>query len=150
MQDPFDLNRFVEAQAPVCEAVRSELAAGRKSTHWMWFVFPQIAGLGMSAMSQRYAIQSLSEARAYLAHPLLGARLRQGVALVAATEGRSAYEIFGAPDDMKLRSCLTLFERAAAGDEALAANPAAFTAVLDRFYSGERCGRTLALLEPAD
>jgi uncharacterized protein (DUF1810 family) len=139
MDDPFDLQRFVAAQAPVMPQVLRELAAGRKQTHWMWFVFPQLRGLGSSAMATRYGITSLAEARAYLAHPLLGARLRDGVGLVSAVEGRSAVEILGAVDAQKLRSCLTLFA---------AADPAetCFRAVLDRFFDGEADGRTLELL----
>src|SRR5262245_3726380 len=96
--DPFELNRFVAAQAPVIDAVRAELGSGRKRSHWMWFVFPQIAGLGFSAMSQRYAIGSIAEARAYLAHAVLGERLRECVELVLEIEGRTAREIFGSPD----------------------------------------------------
>jgi uncharacterized protein (DUF1810 family) len=112
----FDLQRFVEAQDPVIERVRAELRAGRKASHWMWFVFPQIAGLGSSPMARRYAIASLDEARAYLAHPVLGSRLRECTQLVTAIEGRSATEIFGRPDDLKFRSSMTLFARAAEED----------------------------------
>lgn len=115
--DPFDLRRFVEAQAPVMERVLAELRAGRKRSHWMWFVFPQIEGLGRSAMAQTYAIHSAAEARAFLAHPLLGDRLRDCVRLVLAAE-RPLAAIFGAPDDVKFRSCMTLFA-AAAPQEAL-------------------------------
>lgn len=108
--DPFDLARFVAAQAPVYDGVVAELRAGRKESHWMWFIFPQAAGLGRSAMSERYAIGSLDEARAYLAHPILGPRLRECTALVsAALEKRSLAEIFGYPDDLKFRSCMELF-----------------------------------------
>lgn len=139
MADAFDLQRFVEAQGPVWAAARAELAAGQKRTHWMWFVFPQIAGLGTSAMSQRYAIASLAEAQAYLAHPVLGPRLREAAALVLATEGRAAHDIFGSPDDAKLRSSLTLFERVSDA-------PGPFAAALDRFYGGARCDETLARL----
>ncbi|HTS14864.1 MAG TPA: GNAT family N-acetyltransferase [Candidatus Sulfotelmatobacter sp.] len=127
-QDP-DLERFVEAQAPVYQTVVAELRAGRKASHWMWFIFPQIAGLGHSAMAQRYAIESLGEARAYLAHPVLGERLRTCAALVAAAGGGSAEAILGPIDALKLRSSMTLFHRAAA-DEPI------FRAVLDRFYDG--------------
>jgi uncharacterized protein (DUF1810 family) len=139
MQDPFDLRRFVAAQAPVMPQVLRELAAGRKQTHWMWFVFPQLRGLGSSAMATRYGITGLDEARAYLAHPLLGARLREGVAQVTAVPARSAAEILGAVDAQKFRSCLTLFA---------AADPAetCFRAALDRFFEGEADGRTLELL----
>jgi uncharacterized protein (DUF1810 family) len=139
MHDPFDLERFVAAQAPVMPQVRRELAAGRKETHWMWFVFPQLRGLGTSAMATRYGITGLAEAAAYLAHPVLGARLRDGVALMGAVQGRSATAILGAVDAQKLRSCLTLFA---------AADPAepVFRTALDRFYDGEADARTLALL----
>ncbi|MFY9832162.1 MAG: DUF1810 domain-containing protein [Methylocystis sp.] len=115
--DPFDLRRFVDAQAPVIEGALSELRAGRKRTHWMWFVFPQIEGLGFSSMAKRYAIRSPAEARAYLNHPVLGDRLRECVRLVVAT-GRPIAEVFGHPDDLKFRSCVTLFA-AAAPDEAV-------------------------------
>ena len=125
----FDLERFVAAQDPVWDDVLAELRRGRKASHWMWFVFPQVAGLGSSAMSQRYAISSLDEARAYLAHPVLGPRLREVVAVVLAAEGRDADEIFGSIDARKLRSSMTLFHRAAP-DEPL------FSAVLDRFFAG--------------
>jgi uncharacterized protein (DUF1810 family) len=125
----FDLERFVATQDPVWDDVLAELRRGRKASHWMWFVFPQVAGLGSSAMSQRYAISSLDEARAYLAHPVLGPRLREVVALVLAAEGRDADEIFGSIDARKLRSSMTLFHRAAP-DEPL------FSAVLDRFFAG--------------
>ncbi len=111
--DPYDLQRFADAQDPVYSRVCAELRSGRKRSHWMWFIFPQIAGLGSSAMAQRYAISSLQEAQAYLKHPVLGARLRECTRLMLDVEGRSALEILGSPDDMKFRSCLTLFARAA-------------------------------------
>lgn len=107
--DPFNLQRFVDAQLPVIDDVWQELAAGRKRTHWMWFVFPQIAGLGRSEIAAHYAIGSAEEARAYLAHPLLGERLVACVELVCRHSTRIAYEIFGSPDDLKFRSSLTLF-----------------------------------------
>lgn len=107
--DPFHLQRFVDAQLRVITDVRQELAAGRKRTHWMWFVFPQIAGLGRSEIAARYAIGSAEEARAYLAHPVLRERLLECVELVCRHSARSAYEIFGTPDDLKFRSSLTLF-----------------------------------------
>ncbi len=110
---PHDLARFLDAQAPVIDAVRAELRAGRKRSHWMWFVFPQILGLGRSAMAERYAIASLDEAKAYLAHPVLGARLKETTALVLAVEGRSIHDILGTPDDLKFHSSMTLFSRAA-------------------------------------
>ena len=139
MHDPFDLDRFVTAQAPVIDRVRAELAAGRKQSHWMWFVFPQLAGLGSSAMARRYAIGSLEEARAYLAHPVLGPRLRDGVRHVLAIEGRDARGIFGTPDDLKFRSSLTLFAQAAP-EEPL------FPAALAKFYAGVPDAATLGEL----
>jgi uncharacterized protein (DUF1810 family) len=123
------LDRFVSAQDGVYPDALAELRAGRKRTHWMWFVFPQFAGLGSSPTAQRYAIDSLDEARAYLAHPVLGPRLRECAAALLAVEGRSAEDIFGYPDDLKLRSSMTLFAQ-------IAEDPAVFTAVLDRYYDG--------------
>lgn len=140
MADPFDLQRFVEAQKRNYHDALAELRAGRKTSHWMWYVFPQIAGLGSSAMAQTYAIGSLAEAKAYLAHPLLGARLRDCVAAVNAVRGRTAHEIFGSPDDFKFRSSLTLFA-AAAPDEPL------FRQALAAYFAGEADPRTLAALE---
>jgi uncharacterized protein (DUF1810 family) len=125
-----DLDRFVLEQEPVYRDVLEELRGGRKTGHWIWFTFPQIAGLGYSDVSQRFAIGSLDEARAYLAHPVLGTRLRECAGIVPATEGRTAVEIFGSTDAMKLRSCMTVFHRAAP-DEPL------FAQVLDRYYGGE-------------
>jgi uncharacterized protein (DUF1810 family) len=139
--DPYDLQRFVSAQDPLIDRVKGELARGRKTSHWMWFVFPQIAGLGFSAMSQRYAISSLDEARQYLAHPVLGPRLRECVGLVLAVEGRTAFEIFGDPDEAKLRSCLTLFQ-AAGGDDL-------FARALEKFF-GSPDPATLKLLRSRD
>jgi uncharacterized protein (DUF1810 family) len=140
--DPFDLERFVAAQANVIERVRDELQRGRKQSHWMWFVFPQLAGLGFSPMAQRYAIASLAEARAYLAHPVLGTRLRECTELVLAIDGKSAHDIFGAPDDLKFRSCLTLFAEAAP-DEIV------FNVALEKYFEGAKDPRTLALLRHA-
>ena len=137
--DPHDLQRFVDAQDPVIDRVRVELGRGRKTSHWMWFVFPQVAGLGSSSTARHYALSGLDEARAYLAHPVLGARLRECAGLAAAVEGGGAADVFGYPDDLKLRSSMTLFARAAP-DEPV------FTAVLDRFFDGEPDPRTLALL----
>ena len=137
--DPFQLSRFVDAQAPVFDRVLAELRAGHKQSHWMWFVFPQLAGLGRSAMAQRYAISSLDEARAYLAHPVLGPRLRACTRLVLTVQGRSAQAIFGAPDDLKFRSSLTLFA-AGAPDETL------FSAALDKYFAGTADAATLAKL----
>lgn len=140
-----DLQRFVVAQdAPsgahtTYERALAELADGAKRTHWMWFVFPQIEGLGSSPMAQRYAIADLAEARAYLDHPVLGPRLRACVAALAALEGKTAREIMGHPDDLKLRSSLTLFAKAAE-------DPTDFEAALDRCYGGEPDPRTLQRL----
>src|SRR5678816_1975098 len=113
MADRFNLQRFVEAQDPVYERVLAELRRGRKTSHWMWFVFPQISGLGVSGMSRRYSISSLAEARAYFRHPILGPRLVECAKLVIAVQGKTVYDILGSPDDLKFRSCMTLFSRAA-------------------------------------
>ena len=137
--DPHDLERFAIAQAPVFQHVLGELRRGRKATHWMWFVFPQIAGLGSSAVSRRYAIASLEEARAYLAHPVLGPRLRECVGILLDLDGLSAHAIFGSPDDMKLHSSLTLFAQAAP-DETL------FRKALDRYFAGRPDQATLERL----
>lgn len=130
MRDPHDLGRFLAAQEPLLPQVRQELSEGHKRSHWMWFIFPQIAGLGSSGMAQRYAIQSLAEARAYMAHPILGPRLRELTALANNAQSHSAHAIFGSPDDMKFHACATLFARAA---------PEApeFRAALDKYFSGE-------------
>lgn len=112
MEDPFDLDRFVTAQAPVIAAVREELRAGRKRSHWMWFVFPQLRALGRSGTALRYGIASLAEARAYLAHPVLGPRLLECTGLVCAHRHASIHDMLGSPDDMKFRSCMTLFAAA--------------------------------------
>jgi uncharacterized protein (DUF1810 family) len=137
--DPFNLERFVAAQRPVYGGVVEELRRGRKTSHWIWFIFPQIAGLGQSAMSQRYAIGSLAEARAYLGHPILGARLRESAVLLLETPGRTAEEILGSIDARKVRSSLTLFHRAAPEEPV-------FVAVLDRFFDGVPDAATDALL----
>jgi len=138
--DPHNLQRFVEAQEPVIEDVKSELRSGRKRTHWMWYVFPQLKGLGSSRLSRRYAISSRAEADAYLAHPVLGPRLRECTALVNGVEGRSATEIFGSPDDLKFRSSMTLFD-------AVADDPTPFETALERYYGGEPDPKTLELLD---
>ena len=135
-----NLERFLAAQDPVLDQVRAELAAGRKRSHWMWFVFPQLRGLGQSAMAQQYGLASLAEARAYLAHPVLGKRLRDCTALVNAVQGRSAEEILGGVDALKFRSCMTLFAAAEPGDSV-------FRTALDRYYGGAEDPRTLALLQ---
>lgn len=133
-----DLTRFHDAQRGVFEQALRELVAGRKQSHWMWFIFPQIAGLGASAMARRYALSGVDEARAYLADPVLGVRLRQCIEAVLAHRERSAHAIFGSPDDLKFRSCLTLFELAAP-DQAL------FGQALEQFYAGQRDERTIEL-----
>lgn len=137
--DPFDLQRFVEAQAGVYASVRAELAAGAKASHWMWFIFPQLAALGRSATAKRYGIGSLDEARAYLAHPVLGARLKECAALLLALQGRTAHEIMGSPDDLKLRSSMTLFAQAGPDERA-------FARVLHQFFDGLGDELTLELL----
>lgn len=137
--DPFDLDRFVRAQAGVIEAARVELAAGAKRSHWMWFIFPQIAGLGRSAMARRFAIASAAEARAYLAHPVLGPRLRDMTNVATRSGVASASHLFGSPDDLKFRSCATLFAE-------VANDPAPFTDALRRFFAGELDPATLARL----
>jgi uncharacterized protein (DUF1810 family) len=139
MDDPDRLDRFVQAQASVYPDVLAELRAGRKRTHWMWFVFPQLAGLGFSPMAQRYAIGSLPQARAYLAHPVLGPRLRECSALVLAAREADIHRIFGAPDDLKFHSSMTLFAQAAPGE-------AVYRECLERFFGGAPDRQTLALL----
>jgi uncharacterized protein (DUF1810 family) len=139
--DPHDLARFLEAQEGVHPRALQELRAGRKRTHWMWFVFPQLAGLGRSPTARFYALRSRAEAAAYLAHPVLGPRLREAVqAALEAPEGADAQALFGVPDDMKFRSCLTLFAQ-------VADDPAPFRAALARFFDGREDPRTRALLE---
>lgn len=139
MTDPFDLARFVAAQDPMMEAVREELSRGQKLSHWMWFVFPQLRGLGNSPTAARFAISSADEARAYLAHELLGPRLRECAGLVARIDDRTADQIFGWPDDMKLRSSMTLFARASDDN-------ADFVEVLEKFFDGAQDPATLARL----
>ena len=136
---PFDLERFVQAQEGVYEGVLRELRAGRKTGHWIWFIFPQLVGLGRSELSQFYGIESIDEARAYLEHPVLGPRLRECVGAVLATSGITAEGIFGSLDAMKVRSSMTLFHQAAP-DEPL------FGEALERFYAGVRDERTDTLL----
>ncbi|KWF80841.1 calpastatin [Burkholderia diffusa] len=137
MNDPYDLQRFVDAQDPVYAQVCDELKSGLKRSHWMWFVFPQIEGLGDSAMAQRYAISTLAEAVAYLQHPLLGERLRECTRLVNQVEGRSIQTIFGYPDYLKFRSSVTLFAHATADN-------AVFVAALEKYFGGEADHNTLA------
>lgn len=140
MDDPYDLQRFIAAQQSVFDQVCAELRAGRKSTHWMWFIFPQMAGLGRSSTAQRYAIRSRAEALAYLRHALLGERLRECTRLVNAIEGRSIEQIFGAPDDLKFHSSVTLF--AWVGDDS-----AVFNEAVRKYFGGRLDRRTLELLE---
>lgn len=140
-QDPFRLQRFVDAQAGAYETALAELKRGRKTSHWIWFIFPQIAGLGFSPTSQFYAIGSLEEARAFLSHPLLGPRLKACIEAVMVHSGRSAREIFGSPDDLKFRSSLTLFAEAAP-EELL------FREALAAFFGGEADPMTMELLGP--
>lgn len=137
--DPFDLKRFVDAQQPVYGDVVDELRGGRKRSHWMWFVFPQLRGLGGSAMAVRFGIGSLDEARAYLGHELLGPRLRECARLVTAVQGRSIGQIFGSPDDLKLCSSMTLFAHATEDNQD-------FAAVLDKYYDGREDRLTLERL----
>jgi uncharacterized protein (DUF1810 family) len=137
--ESLDLKRFVDAQEPVYDNVVDELRRGRKRSHWMWFVFPQLRGLGSSPTAERYGISSLEEARAYLRHHVLGPRLRECARLVNEVQGRSAAEIFGSPDDLKLRSSMTLFARAAEDNED-------FLALLDKYYGGRQDQLTLKLL----
>lgn len=142
LEDPYDLNRFVQAQKNDYAQALAEIKSGRKRSHWIWYIFPQIDGLGFSSMSKFYAIKSLDEAKAYLAHPALGPRLIECAEAALAVSGRSASEIFGWPDDMKVRSCATLFA---------AASPAGsvFERLLEKYYGNERDTKTLTLLERA-
>ena len=138
----YDLDRFLDAQADIYPQALEELRAGAKRSHWMWFVFPQLDGLGTSATSRRYAIRSLEEAGAYLRHPVLGARLVECTEAVNALEGLSASRIFGTPDDRKFRSCMTLFEL-------VSGSGSPFDSALAKYFSGERDPRTLELVRIA-
>jgi uncharacterized protein (DUF1810 family) len=138
--DPFNLSRFVSAQARDYEIAREELRNGRKRTHWIWYIFPQIDGLGYSANSKFYAIKSKAEAQKYLEHPLLGARLLECANILLKLEGRSASEIFGSPDDLKLKSSMTLFA-------AVQSQEPAFARVLDKYFQGKRDITTIELLD---
>jgi uncharacterized protein (DUF1810 family) len=140
MADRFDLQRFVEAQAPIYAQVCQELRAGRKQSHWMWFIFPQIAGLGQSPTSVKFAISSLDEASAYLSHPILGPRLRECVAFTLKVERKTARQIFGGVDEIKFRSSMTLFARACA-------EASVFEQCLDKYFAGASDPATLADLE---
>jgi len=138
--DPFDLGRFISAQEMNYSSALKELRSGMKRTHWMWYVFPQIDGLGFSPTARLYAIKSQEEARRYLNHPVLGTRLLECTEAVLALKGRSASDIFGYPDDLKLRSSMTLFER-------VSVPGSVFSAVLDKYFNGGRDQKTLQLLE---
>lgn len=140
--DPDNLRRFIDAQQPVYDRVLTELRAGRKTGHWIWFIFPQLRGLGRSATAEHYGITSLAEARAYLEHPVLGPRLRECSALLTAIADRSIEAIVGWPDCLKVRSCMTLFIAACRSGDA-----AVFQAVLDRYYEGRPDETTLGLLK---
>ena len=148
MDDPCRLQRFVAAQdrGGTFERAVAELRAGVKASHWMWYVFPQVAGLGRSAMAREFAISSMAEARAYLGHPVLGPRLRECARIIAETEGRSAEQIFGSVDAMKLRSSMTLFATAEADPDAIAADPNVFRTVLAKYFDGAPDEATLARL----
>ena len=138
MTDPFDLQRFIDAQAPVYQRVLAELRQGEKQSHWMWFIFPQLAGLGFSPMAQRFALRSRDEAVAYLGHGVLGPRLRECTALINAIEGRAIGEILGSPDDLKFRSSMTLFGATSSDPE--------FAVAIAKYYGGTPDHKTLALL----
>lgn len=137
--DPYDLNRFLTAQEDVYDDALAELRAGRKRSHWMWFIFPQFEGLGFSATSQHFAIRSAAEGRAYLEHPVLGPRLVECAEAVLAVEGRSAREIFGSPDDLKLKSSATLFA-------SVSPDGSVFHRLLEKYFDGQPDQRTLELL----
>ena len=137
--DPYDLERFVQAQRGDYERALAELKSGRKRSHWMWYIFPQFAGLGVSPTSQRYAVKSAGEARAFLDHPVLGQRLVDCTEALLAIQGRSALEILGSPDDMKLRSCATLFA-------SVSPPHSVFHRIIDRYFQGRPDERTLGLI----
>ena len=145
--DPHDLERFVEAQADTHADALAEVRAGEKVTHWMWFEFPQLRGLGSSATATLYGVDGIDEARAYLAHPVLGPRLQEVCAAAVDVPDRTATEVFGVPDDAKLRSCATLFAAVAGESSASEGSDAVFEAVLNRYFGGEPCGRTREMLE---
>ncbi len=138
--DQFELTRFISAQEMVYSRVISELRNGRKRTHWMWFIFPQIDGLGNSSTTKRYAIKSIKEAEQYLNHPILGKRLKECAEAILAIEGRSISEIFGYPDDLKLKSSVTLFS-------SLADSHPIFSSIIDKYFNGEQDIRTIKILE---
>lgn len=140
MDDSYDLNRFVRAQENDYEQALSEIVNGQKRTHWMWYIFPQLDGLAFGPTAKRYAIKSIEEARAYLEHPILGPRLLNCAEAAVRVEGRSATDIFGSPDDLKLKSCATLFSR-------VAPEGSVFDRLLEKYYRGARDARTLELLD---
>ena len=140
--DPHDLGRFVQAQQGDYERALAEIRAGRKRSHWMWYIFPQYDGLGFSPTTRRYSIKSVAEAQAYLAHPVLGPRLVEIAEAALRVEGRSALEVFGSPDDMKLRSCATLFAH-------VSPPGSVFERLLGKYFDGERDDRTLRLIGAA-
>lgn len=154
MPDPYNLQRFLDAQAEVYQEVLSELRSGRKTSHWMWFTFPQLQGLGRSSTAQYFAIASLDEARAYLAHRVLGPRLRECTELVNRIENRTVAQVFGAPDDLKFRSSMTLFLRASQSQSSAAPSRASndssrsnsFAAALEKYFAGKPDPLTLSLL----
>lgn len=137
--DPFQLSRFLDAQQAAYPEILDELRRGRKQTHWMWFVFPQVEGLGSSFMARRYAIRSLAEARRYLAHPVLGARLTECSEMLLAIQGKSISEVMGCPDDVKLKSSMTLFAGLGRPDSV-------FARVLEMYFHGQRDARTIEFL----
>jgi uncharacterized protein (DUF1810 family) len=137
--DPYDLTRFVRAQARDYEQAIAEIRSGRKRSHWMWYIFPQYDGLGLSATSKQYAIKSVAEAEAFLRHPVLGSRLLESAQAALGLEGRSAFEVFGSPDDMKLRSCATLFAK-------ISPAGSVFEQLLDQYFDGTPDDKTLRLL----
>lgn len=137
--DPYHLQRFLDAQEGVFETALREITRGRKESHWMWFIFPQMEGLGRSSIARRYAIKSRAEAEAYLRHPILGARLQRSAQALLEVEGKTATEVMGSPDDLKLRSSMTLFALVA-GEEIV------FQQVLDKFYGGDKDAKTLGLM----
>jgi len=140
--DPYNLNRFVDAQADDYERALAEIRGGEKQSHWMWYIFPQFDGLGFSSMSRRYSIKSIDEASAYLAHPVLGPRLTECAQAVLGVERRTAFEIFSSPDDMKLKSCATLFA-------SVSPEGSVFHRLLEKYYRSDRDSKTLRLLEIA-
>jgi uncharacterized protein (DUF1810 family) len=150
VDDPYDLSRFEIAQDHEYEQALAEIKRGQKRSHWIWYIFPQIEGLGFSPMSRLYSIKTVAEARSYLAHPRLGSRLVECAEAALSVEGRSASEIFGSPDDLKLKSCATLFATVTPPDSV-------FARLLDKYFGGERDGKTLQILgmasgslDPAD